>query len=97
MAAFTCIRWLPSLSHKARRWTRCCTAVWSATKLAKKHLSRGESAAVAGPFAWQRVVSLVDKSSGLDLDFRYERTVPGGWDRISRLLALPPEFRTDDL
>ena len=60
----------------------------------REALSRDDSAgSVAGPFAWQCVVSLVDKSSGLDLDFRYERTVPGGWDRISRLLALPLELQ----
>jgi hypothetical protein len=47
----------------------------------------------SGPFSWQPAVSLADASTGLDIDFRYERALAAGWDRLSRLLPLPPEFQ----
>ncbi len=52
-----------------------------------------EEMGVAGSYVCQPVVTMEDESSGLCLDFRYERAIPGGWVSLSRLLSVPPELQ----
>jgi len=54
----------------------------------------GDCETNSGPFAWKPVVTFSDSSRQLDIDFRYDRASDGGWDRLSRLLPLPPNFVT---